>query len=111
MVFYLLTASFKPLPDLNFVFFDAAIWIASPVLGFLPVVALWLTEKVPKPVIFTLPPPDKAEVTAPVKASKARQHQLYLNQMNLPLHQLDHFYSFLNLSSLLNITKFRLNRI
>ena len=46
--------------------------MASPVLGFLPVVAaLRLTEKVPKPVIFTLPPPANAEVTDPRKASKA----------------------------------------
>ena len=48
------TESFKAFPTVNFGLLDAGIWIDSPVLGFLPVVAfLWLTLKLPKPTILT----------------------------------------------------------
>ena len=50
-------SSFNCLPARNFGFFDAAICIDSPVLGFLPVLALVsATLKVPKPAILTSPP-------------------------------------------------------
>jgi hypothetical protein len=51
------TASFKPLPALKTGTFLAAILIASPVWGFLPLRAfLLLTEKVPNPTNVTLSP-------------------------------------------------------
>ena len=48
------TASLSALPTENLGLFDAGIWIDSPVLGFLPVVAfLWLILKFPNPTILT----------------------------------------------------------
>ena len=48
------TASLSAFPTVNLGLFDAGIWIDSPVLGFLPVVAfLWLILKLPKPTILT----------------------------------------------------------
>ena len=50
-------SSLSCFPARNFGFFDAGIWIDSPVRGFLPVFALvFATLKVPKPAIFTSPP-------------------------------------------------------
>ena len=57
---------------MNFATFLAAIWIVLPVCGFLPLLAALLdTEKVPNPTKDTLPPFFNAEVTLPVKDSKA----------------------------------------
>ena len=46
------TESFNAFPTVNLGLLEAGIWIDSPVLGFLPVVAfLWLTLKLPNPTI------------------------------------------------------------
>jgi hypothetical protein len=69
---YLFTASLNALPAENFGTFLAAILIALPVLGFLPVLAFLLeSEKVPKPTRDTLSPFFTALVTASIAASSA----------------------------------------
>ncbi len=59
------TAAFNDLPAVNLGTFFAAIFIGSPVCGFLPFRAdLFVTEKVPKPTRVTLSPRFRAFVTA-----------------------------------------------
>ncbi len=59
------TESFRAFPTVNLGLLDAGIWIDSPVLGFLPVVAfLWLTLKLPNPTILTFSSLFKALVIA-----------------------------------------------
>ncbi len=49
-------ACFRALPALNLTAFDALIFMVSPVLGFLPFLALRLTfENVPKPIRVIFP--------------------------------------------------------
>ena len=65
-------SSLSCFPARNFGFFDAGIWIDSPVLGFLPVLALVsATLKVPKPAILTSPPAFKVDVIISNKLSTA----------------------------------------
>jgi hypothetical protein len=52
--YFWFSLSFNAFPGLNFGVFDAAIFIVSPVAGFLPSrAALFPTPKVPKPMICT----------------------------------------------------------
>src|SRR3989338_9811386 len=52
-----ITASFKAFEGENFGFFDALIWIVSPVAGFRPCRAfLKAILKIPKPLMLTFPP-------------------------------------------------------
>ena len=71
--YYLLNTSFKAFAGKNLTFCDAAIWICSPVRGFLPVLAALLaTEKLPKPTILTSSPDDNAEAIESKTPSTAR---------------------------------------
>src|SRR5690606_37120535 len=77
-----LTASFNPLPALNFGWVDALIVIGWPVRGLRPVEALRLaTEKVPKPTRRTSSPFD----SAPVMVSKTPSTALVASLRERPL--------------------------
>src|ERR1019366_5292548 len=77
---YLLTVFANSAPALNLATFLAAILIAFPVCGFLPVLAALLaTEKEPKPTNATLSPFLSAFVVALTNASKALPASAFVN--------------------------------